>query len=277
LNKVLKFLSGSIVNVLVMMFSVTCVFPLVWILYSSLKTQAEFSLNIISLPKEPQFTNYINAIKIGGLHKYFFNSVFNSVVSVALIIIIAFMVSYFLSRYRFKGRNFIYVFFLAGMLVPIHGLLVPVYIEFNTLSMIDKRLTLILPYVAFGLPTAIFLMESFIKTIPVEVEEAAVIDGCSLTQRIFSVVMPMCKPVISTTVILSFLNTWNEFPFALVLLKSKTYQTIPVGLTNFSGEYTTNYTQLMAAMVIAILPVVITYLLFYKKIMQGMTAGAVKG
>ncbi|OPX45978.1 L-arabinose transport system permease protein AraQ [Ruminiclostridium hungatei] len=276
-HKILKLVTQAIINLFMILFSITCIFPLIWMLYSSLKTQQEFSLDIISLPKVLHFDNFIAAIKIGKMHMFFGNSLFNSVVSVILIIIIGFVVAYFLSRYNFKLRNFIYIVFLFGMLVPVHSLLIPLFIQFKVLWLLDKRFTLILPYVAFGLPMAIFLFESFIKSTPVEIEEAAYLDGGSTSTIIFKIVFPVCRPVISTILILSFLNAWNEFPFALILLRKQSLKTLPIGLSNFNGAYTVNYPQLMAAMVIAVLPVIIIYLLSSKRIIEGMTAGSVKG
>jgi len=276
-HKILKLATQAIINLFMILFSITCIFPLIWMLYSSLKTQQEFSLDIISLPKVLHFDNFIAAIKIGKMHMFFGNSLFNSVVSVILIIIIGFVVAYFLSRYNFKLRNLIYIVFLFGMLVPVHSLLIPLFIQFKVLWLLDKRFTLILPYVAFGLPMAIFLFESFIKSTPVEIEEAAYLDGSSTSTIIFKIVFPVCRPVISTILILSFLNAWNEFPFALILLRKQSLKTLPIGLSNFNGAYTVNYPQLMAAMVIAVLPVIIIYLLSSKRIIEGMTAGSVKG
>ncbi|EMS70821.1 carbohydrate ABC transporter permease [Ruminiclostridium cellobioparum] len=275
--KILKIASQTFINLFMVIFSITCLFPLIWMFYSSLKTQKEFSLDIISLPGILHFDNYIEAIKVGKMHMFFGNSLFNSVFSVVLIIIIGFVIAYFLSRYNFKMRNLIYVLFLFGMLVPVHSLLIPLFIQFKVLWLLDKRFTLILPYVAFGLPMAIFLFESFIKSVPVEIEEAAYLDGSNTSTIIFKIVLPVCRPVLSTILILSFLNSWNEFPFALILLRKQSLKTIPIGLSNFNGAYSVNYPQLMAAMVIAVLPVIIIYLLASKRIIEGMTAGSVKG
>ena len=275
--KMLKLIAQILINLFMVVFSITCLFPLIWMFYSSLKTQKEFSLDIISLPEILHFENFIEAIKVGRMHMFFGNSLFNSVISVVLIIIIGFVIAYFLSRYNFKMRNLIYVLFLFGMLVPVHSLLIPLFIQFKVLWLLDKRFTLILPYVAFGLPMAIFLFESFIKSVPVEIEEAAYLDGSSTSTIIFKIVLPVCRPVLSTILILSFLNSWNEFPFALILLRKQSLKTIPIGLSNFNGAYSVNYPQLMAAMVIAVLPVIIIYLLASKRIIEGMTAGSVKG
>lgn len=270
--RVLKYL----VNILVSIFSITCIFPFVWVIYSSFKTQKEFSLNIMNLPEKIRLENYINALTKGA-NIAFLNSLYISVIAVTLILLLGFITGYLLSRFDFRGRKIIYGLFLSGMLVPIYGLLVPVFIQFNKLGLYNTRLALIITNITFGLPITIFLIESFVKSVPIEIEEAAVIDGCNIYQRLFRVVLPTCKPVLSTSLILSFLSTWNEFPFALVLIRSSELRTIPIWLTQFSGQYSTNYPQMMAAMVIASLPVIITYFAFSNKIIDGMTAGAVKG
>nr|WP_306220757.1 carbohydrate ABC transporter permease [Cohnella sp. WQ 127256] len=257
--------------------SLSCIFPLIWMLYSSLKTEREFSLNIMSLPTKPQFQNYIDAFEIGKMGSYFWNSAFVSFFTVIFTILFGFFTAYILARFKFPFRNVIYFMFLTGMLIPIHGLLIPIFIEFKALGLLNKQITLIFPYVAFNLSMAIFLFENFIKTVPLDVEEAACIDGSSSTRTVLSIVFPLCLPVISTAIILFFLGAWNEFPFALVLIESADLRTLPIGLTNFNGQYTANYTQMLAAMAIVVLPVIIVYLAFAKKVMQGMTAGAVKG
>ncbi len=276
-NTLIDKIQTFIINAIVMIFSFTCIFPVLWLVYSSMKTQKEFSLSIISIPAHPNLDNYIDIMNGGKIPRYFMNSIFISLISVSLIVALAFVTGYFLSRYRFRGRNIIYIMFLSGMLIPVHSLLIPIFIEFRGLGLLNNRITLILPYIALGLPLAIFLFDSFIHTIPIEMEEAAYIDGLTIPKLLMYIILPMCRPVISTIIILSFLYCWNEFPFALVLISSEAFKTIPIGLANFSGALTAKYTLLMAALVIATLPVLIVYLAFYKKIIQGMTAGAVKG
>ena len=266
MKKTVKMVKAVAANVFVAVFSITCIFPIIWMLYSSLKTDKEFSLDILSLPKHLMFDNYTRAIAEGNIGTYFVNSMFNTVITVCIVIIISFVTGYCLSRFKFRGRTFVYYMFLSGMLIPIYALLIPIFTEFKTLGLLNKKYTLILPYIAFALPVGVFL-----------VEEAACIDGSSFLHTMFAIVMPMCKPVLSTCAILTFLNTWNEFPLALVLIRSNALKTMPIGLTNFVGTYTVNYPLMLAALVVSTLPVVIMYLLFYNQIMKGMMAGAVKG
>lgn len=274
---VLRKLGGSLFNVIMLVFSVSCVFPIIWIMYSSLKTKSEFMLNIVSLPAAPQFENYYRAFVEGKLYTYLISSLLNSFTVVFIVIVLAFCIGFVLARYRFKGRNFFYTLFIVGMLIPVYALIVPLFVQFKVIGLYDKFYTLILPYVAIRLPLSIFLFESFIRTVPMELDEAAYIDGASTFYTLSRILFPVCKPATATIFILAFLDTWNEFPFALVLITKDAFKTLPVGLTNFYGQYTTDYTTLMAALVLSILPVIVVYLLFYKKIIQGMTAGAVKG
>lgn len=276
-HSIKKGASGTAGNVLVSLLSITCVFPILWMLYSSLKSQREFALDTVGLPTELHFENYAKAFSEGKIGSYFANSLLDTVITVIVVILVSFVTGYCLSRFVFLGRRFLYYLFLSGMLIPIYALLIPIFIEFKALDLLNKPITLILPYIAFALPVAVFLIESYVKSVPTDLEEAAFIDGCSLVRSMFSIIMPICKPVLATCAILTFLNTWNEFPLALVLIRSNSLKTMPIGLTNFVGTYTVNYPLMMAALVISTLPVIIIYLLFYNQIMEGMVAGAVKG
>ena len=269
--------SACITNLLVFFLSITCIYPMVWLLYSSVKTEQNFALDTLGLPTALNFQNYPKAFSDGRIGHYMINSLFNTVITVIFVLLLGFITGYCLSRFKFPGRSLLYYLFLAGMLVPIYALLVPIFIEFKALNILNKKITLILPYIAFSLPVTIFLIESYVKQIPIELEEAAFVDGGSTISSMFRIIMPVCSPVLATSAILCFLNTWNEFPLALVLIRSTALKTIPIGLTNFVGTYTTNYTLMMAALVIATLPVIIIYLLFYNNIIKGMVAGAVKG
>lgn len=154
---------------------------------------------------------------------------------------------------------------MLGMLIPVHSLLVPLFVQLNTLGMLDHRLTLLLPYIAINLPLTSFLFLSFIRDIPAEIEEAAYIDGSTFDRTLFTVVFPVCMPMIATATILNVLHTWNEMPFALILNKSAELFTLPVWLTFFSSQYSTDYTGKIAGLVITSLPTVILYLFFLAK------------
>lgn len=270
-------ISSLVLNGLLFLFSITCLYPLIWMILSALKSQQEFMLGAMSLPGKLHFENFIKAIEVGKLHRALYNSIRITFTSVSLITILGFTTGYVLARFKFRGRNLIYVLFLAGMLVPIHGLLVPTFIQFKGLGILNHLMALNLPYVAFGLPMAIFLMESFIKGIPVELEEAAYMDGSTVVGTMYRIILPICRPILATVIILSFLSKWNEFPFALTLLQDDKLRTITVAVANFTGQYSVDYTRLMAALVMATIPVILLYLIAHKRIMTGMIAGAIKG
>lgn len=278
-EKAKKGILAVILNFILIVFSVTCIFPLVWMIYSSFKLSKEFQADIISLPKIPTFENYIYVANDPNSHIWtsLFASFRTTVISILFIVLFSFIVGYILSRIGFKGNRLIYLMFLLGMLIPIHSLLVPIVVVFQKCGMYNKWFTLLLPYISFGLPIGIFLIESYLQGIPVELEEAAAIDGSSFSKTLFTIILPVCKPILATVGIIQTFACWNEFSFALVLINDVKYQTVPLALTNFSGQFSTNYPRMMAAMLITMAPIVILYFLFSQQIIKGMVAGAVKG
>ncbi len=264
-------------NIVLFLFALTAIFPPIWMMYNSLKSSDEFSHSILALPRQPSLYNYAEIFGTAKVYIALANSLFNAVVSTAGIIVLAFVIGYFLARYQFRGRGLVYGFFLFGLLVPIYGLMVPVFIQFKSIGMLNNHFTLLGPYIAFGLSQAIFLIEGYIHSVPPEIEEAAYVDGASVPDLLLRVVFPICRPIIATAALLAFLATWNEFAFALILLSDDALKTIPLWLNTFQGERTVNYTGLMAALTVASIPVIVIYLFFREKIIQGFVAGALKG
>lgn len=275
--KMKKYLWNILVNVPIMILSLTCIFPVIWLLYSSVKTDVEFNIDPVSLPSSFHLDNFITAFKKARFGTFTFNSAFNSIISLLLVLVISFTLGYLLSRYRFKGRNLIYGVLMAAMMIPVYALIVPVFIQEKKIGLLNTRFSLLPIYVAMELPTSVFLIDGYLKGISVDMEDAASIDGASLPRTMFTVIMPICKPILSTVVILTFMHVWNEFAFAQVLISQEELKTIPIGLTYFTSQYSTSYTLLLAALAMATIPVLIIYLFFYNKIMQGMMAGAIKG
>ena len=266
-----------VINLILIVFSLFTLFPIFWMIMSSFKTGPEFFQDILALPQGLFYQNYINAFTIGRMGKAAFNSAYVTIVTVVGILLFSFIIGYFLNRYTFMLKKLIYGIFLMGMLVPMLCFLVPIYIYFNNLGLLDKWYSLFFTDIAFALPLAVILIDNFLTSLPVDMEEAAIIDGAPMHTRLFSIVFPLCRPIISTLVILETLWTWNEYPYALILLNSFELKTLPLMLSNFRGQYTTEYTSLFAALVIVSLPVLIIYSAFSEKIMQGMSAGAIKG
>lgn len=269
-----------VINLILWIFSLSCIYPLVWMFYSSLKKKRQFNADIIGLPTEPTFSNYIKVLTNKDYHlgSSMVNSVRTTVLSVLLILVFGFIVGYILARVQFKFNRALYAIFLMGLLIPVHSLLVPIYVVFNKAGMANQWYTLIIPYVAFGLPIAIFLIEGFIRSIPIELEEAAAIDGSTFLNTMTTIILPVSRPILTTVAIIQSFSCWNEFSFALVLCsRNQKLQTVPLAMTNFKGQFASDYPKIMAGMLITMLPIVVLYFAFSKKIIEGMVAGAVKG
>lgn len=271
-------------DIVLWIFSISCIFPLVWMAYSSLKEKRVFNSDKLSIPglfgaPAPTLKNYIDILTNQDYHmgESMWNSMRTTVISILCIVLFSFIVGYILSRIKGKWNRPLYLLFLSGMLIPIHSLLVPIYVVFREMNMADQWYTLLLPYVSFGLPMGIFLVEGYVKGIPASMEEAAAIDGSSFSRTLWSIILPMCKPILVTVAIIQVFSCWNEFSFALVLISNIHLQTVPLALTQFKGQFGSDYPKQMAAMLITMMPVVILYFIFSKQIIQGMVAGAVKG
>ena len=276
-HKIGQRIGHALMNIILVVFSFSCVFPIIWIGYSSLKTDAEFSVNSMGLPAAPTFQNYVSVITSTKMPQYIWNSFKTSVMSVVLVLLFAFILGYIFARFTFIGKNALYLYVMMGMLIPIHALLVPIYIQLRDLGLLNRQVTLTFPYVAFGLPLAMVLTESFVKSIPRSFEEAAYIDGAGFLRTMFQIILPLAMPILSTVIIITFFYCWNEFSFALVLTNDDSVRTIPVGLTMFKSAYKVNYPRLMAGILLSMLPVMILYFMFSDRIIRGMMAGAIKG
>lgn len=278
-TRVKKGVLGVILNLILWIFSLTCIFPLVWMLYSSLKEKRQFNADIIGLPTNPTLANYqkILSNRDYNLLQTMGNSLRSTVLSVILIVLIAFIVGYILARIDFKLNKPLYVMFLMGMLIPIHSLMVPIYIIFSKAGLSNHWYTLLFPYVAFALPMSIFLVQGYVRGIPTELEEAAAIDGSSFSKTLFGIILPVCKPILVTVAIINVFGCWNEFSFALILIKDSALYTVPLGLKQFTGQFNSDYPKIMAAMLMTMSPIVVFYFAFSKQIIKGMVAGAVKG
>ncbi|MDR0722413.1 MAG: carbohydrate ABC transporter permease, partial [Treponema sp.] len=221
--------------------SITTLFPLLWMTYSSFKTNQEFTVSAISFPKQLHAENYAHAWKTANIGTYFFNSLFISVISIVFTVLIGAAAAFVLAKFKFRFQKVVSSVFVIGMLIPLQAVLVPLFALMRSFHLLNTPWSLILVYTAFGLPLTIFLMESFITSFPDSILEASIIDGAAMGRIFFSIVLPMTRPVIATVGILNFLNNWKEFSFALVFINSERKKTLPLGLYNFLGAYTTDY------------------------------------
>jgi raffinose/stachyose/melibiose transport system permease protein len=274
----LRRLSLAILTFLVLgVFAVTTLFPLVWMFYTSFKTNQDIALSTFSLPTVWHLENYVAAWQTAKIGIYFLNSVFVSTVSIVLTIVAGASGAFILAKFKFRLRGPVYGLFIVGMLIPLQSVLVPLFIQMRDFHLLDTPWSLILTYTAFGLPITIFLMESFIRSFPDSIIEAAILDGASVKRIFLVLILPISKPVVATVAILNFLNNWKEFSFALIFLTTDDKKTLPLGLYNFLGAYTADYAGLMAALMISSIPLLVLYFVLQEQIIKGMTAGAVKG
>jgi len=251
--------------------------PLVWLVISSLKTNGELMGAPLALPKTLQFQNYKNAFEVSGLGRLFLNSIIVSITATILNVTVGSMASYAIARYDFKGKELIFTLISAGIMVPVSALMVPVFILIKNLGLYDTKLALILTYSAMGLPLSIFIIRGFMNTIPKELEEAGVIDGCNFYQIFYKIILPLSRAGIVTAITFQFLYCWNEFIYAMLLTSSQTNRTVQVGIRFFSNQFTTDYTSMFAAITISIIPAIAGYVVFQKQIISGLTSGAIKG
>lgn len=253
-------------------------FPLIWLVDFSLGSSNEmFTKGLLIIPEKIRWDNYVKAFVDGNFLHYLRNSVLINVLAVLLVIIISIMAAYACQRMQWKLNNFVKTVLLLGMMIPIHATLLPNYKIYNTINLTDTIWALLIPYVAFSLPQGLFLMTGFIESIPVELEEAAVMDGCGIYRILFQIITPLLKPSISTVAIMTFLNNWNEFMMASTYLSTPTWKTLPFSVLEFTGEYSSNYAVQFAVMALTAAPAVIVYVVLNKHITKGVAMGAVKG
>lgn len=255
-------------------------YPLIWMLFYSFKNNEEiFVTNPFGFPRVFHFENYVSAWTQYDVPKYFFNSIIVSIATVAITIFCALLFSYATSRMIFRGKAFLRTFVGLGLFIPIQAIMIPVVKVVQNLNMLGTRWSLILPYAAMNLAFATMVYYGFFKGIPLELEEAACMDGANIYQTFFRIICPLVRPATVTLVIYIFLNAWNEFMLANVLVGSiDGLKTLPLGVLFFQGQFTTDWGGMGATMVIASLPAVLVYCLFSEQVEKAMTiGGAVKG
>jgi len=251
--------------------------PFIFMVLNSFKNKFELLTNgVFSLPQKLDFSNYQEVIS-GGFARYFFNSVLVLVIVLILILFIAACAAYPLARFKFKLNGFIYALIVACMAIPIHITLIPVFQMTRNLGLYDSILALIGSDVAFALPISVFILTSFMKGIPKEIDESAEIDGCSKYKMFFVMIFPLSKPGLSTLAIYNGVNVWNEFSFAYTLTQSAVNRTLPLAVWDFQGQYAMNTPMIMAVLTLTVLPMIILFIFAQDKLVKGMTAGAVKG
>lgn len=273
----LNYIWNSLKWILLIALLVVSLFPIIWLVISSFKTNLEIQAHPFALPDVLQFVNYWKALSMASLPRLFLNSVLVAVLSVMLNIAVTSFASFVLSREAFKGRETIYTLLTAGVLIPIIAFMVPYFSTMTKLRLLDSLTALVLVYSAVNIPVSIFLITGYMKSIPRELEEAALIDGCSFYERFFKIVLPLSRSGIVTAGTFCFIYAWNEFNMAMLLTKSLASRTMQVGIRFFTSQFITDYGSMYAAIVMTIVPSIVAYAFLHDRIIGGLTAGSVKG
>lgn len=267
------------VYLFLLVFFIISLFPLVWMLGASLKSNAEIfnTKNVIPHITEMRWDNYVRAWNQGDFGTYFLNSALISVFSTAFVIGTSSLAGYALSKFRFPGRKLLFYTFLAILMIPAHVTVVTLFHQLRGLSMLNTYRGLIMPYTSRNLPFAIFLMKGFFDTTPNELIEAARIDGATQFGAFSRVMLPVSRPILVTVTLITFMNSWQEFLYANTFISRKSMMTLSVGLTMFQGENVTEWALLFAGTSIATVPIILLFLGLQKYYLAGMTSGTLKG
>jgi multiple sugar transport system permease protein len=253
-------------------------FPFYWTLNTAFKRETDiFSHHLQYFPSPATFHNFINAWNGVGFSVYFKNSMTVSLVAVFFTIILSVLAGYALGRFNFKGKKAMMLTLLCTQFIPHTMMIIPFFIIFKHLGLISNLLSLVIVYTTFQVPFNAVVMKGFVSNVPKELEEAAMVDGCGMLRAILHVVLPVLLPGLIATGAFAFIGCWNEFLFALILINKSSQFTIPVGLNFMVGEYTISYGSLAAGSVIALIPAVLIFAYVQKYLVQGLSAGAVKG
>lgn len=261
------------------LFGVSILLPLVWVVFSSLKTGPEVFSSPWGMPKSPQWVNYSHAWQDAGIGRYFFNSLLVTAGTIVILIPVGAMAAYVFARYPFRGSKTLFGAFLGGMMFPNFLVIVPLFFLLKNLHLLDTRIGLVAVYVAYSLSFTIFVLSGFFQTLPAELAEASMIDGCGHAGTFWRVMLPLAKPGLVVVGIFNAIGLWNEYGLALVLINSEENRTLPLGIANLVmvQHYQSDWGALFAGLVIVMLPVMAVYMVFRDKIHETMLAGAVKG
>lgn len=265
-----------ITTIILLFVAVIQLFPLYWMFTFSLKSNKEiFGGNTIGLPTVWEWQNYVKIFTKANMGQYLFNSAVVTAVTIAFTLILSAMATYGIVRLKWKLRKLVYFIFLTGMMLSIHAVLLPLFI--NLKPILNTYWALIIPYVAFAMSTTILLMTGTLESLPKELEEAAFIDGASIYRVFWQVILPLMTPILSTTAILTFLAAWNEMMLAITFVNGEQYKTITVGINDMVGKYATKWGFVGAGLTMATIPTLLIYILLSKNIQKSLAMGAVKG
>jgi raffinose/stachyose/melibiose transport system permease protein len=266
----------SLIQILLFGNSIVMLTPIVIMVFSAFKTNAQIFQSPFSIP---DFTNIKSILRVWNetdFLLYMSNSLIVTASSIALILILGTMAAYAIARYEFRGSGFILLFFLAGLTLPLKLAIIPLFIQMRDFGLIDSRLSLIFIYVATGLPTTVFILTGFIRSLPNELEDAARMDGASEARIMWCIMLPLVRPAMVIAAIQNVVPIWNDFFFPLIFIQNNNLKTLPQGLTTFMGEFGTDWGVLFSGLTLSALPIILLYIALSRQFTNGMTAGAIK-
>lgn len=273
-NLLLGFISYGIIAIVV----VFAIFPLIWTFLTSLKYEEDIvTSNLQYLPQRVTFDNYISIWNRSGFATLIGNSAVVTVITLTLCLVIGSFAAYSFSRYRFRGRDSLLLFYLVIRMFPVVLMLIPLFILLRNFGLLDSRLGLALAYTTFLLPLCVWMMKGFFDAIPIDLEDAARIDGCTRLGALFRIILPLARSGLVATAVFIGIAAWNEFLFALMLTTSQGSRTWPVGLQLMVGEFQLPWGSFSAGGIISIIPVIILFSIVQQTLVRGLTSGAVKG
>lgn len=275
-KKNLKYNTNPIIMALMCLVAAIQLFPLYWMVTLALKNNSEiYGDNLIGLPRDWEWGNFVKAFSKGNIGQYFFNSIVVTGLTILFTLVLSVMISYAVVRLKWMFSKLVYGLFLLGMMLSVQAVLLPLYLMLNPI--LNTHWALIIPNVAFAMPTAVILTVGSLKDLPKEIEEAAFIDGASIYQIFFRIVVPLLRPIMSSVGILTYLNSWNELMLAVTMVSGEKYKTLTVGINDLIGKYSTDWGIMGAALTIATIPTVLLFAFLSKSIQKSLTLGAVKG
>lgn len=253
------------------------IIPLSFSVLGGFRTSGQLAADPVALPDPWVFTNYLDTLASPAFYSQLKNSLLISLVTTALVLPAASLAAFVIARYRFRGREVVYILFTLGLLFPVAVAILPLFITLRQTGLLNNPLGVALPQAAFGLPLSIVILRPFFRSIPKDLEDAAAIDGCGPLRFYWSVMLPLSRPVLSTIAVLTVVGSWNAFLLPLHVLTQPDQWTLPIGVNNVSAQYVTDYAVILAYTTLAMIPALIFYFIAQRQIVSGLTAGGVKG
>jgi raffinose/stachyose/melibiose transport system permease protein len=270
-------LRSALLHATAIVVGLAIVVPVLFGVLGGFKDNGQLVNNPFGLPSPWLTENYLDVLGSVGFWRPLGNSVFIAVATTLLVVLASALAAFVFARYAFRGRELLFTVFTLGLMFPFAVAILPLYLVLRALNLLDSPLGVILPQAAFGLPVTITILRGFFRSIPADIEEAAILDGCTRFGFFWRVLLPMARPALATVSVLAFIASWNSFMLPLVVFSDAESWTLPLGVTQFQGQYASDAGRILAYVVVAMLPALALYAVAQRQLISGLTAGATKG